>query len=93
VGRPAIAARLAEPTLTFSRHLFVKPRLEVEGDRALGRWDLLSPCRRADGSSWLMCGYEDDEYSRVDGVWLHRSMKLTTVFMARVEGGWGKILA
>jgi len=92
-GRPAIATRLATPTLTFARHLFVKPRIEVEGDRAHGRWDLLSPCRRADGSSWWMCGYEDDEYARVDGVWLHRSMTLTTVVMARVDEGWAKILA
>ena len=40
-----------------------------------------------------MCGYEDDEYVRTDGVWLHRSMKLTTVFMSPVEEGWAKILA
>ena len=93
VGRPAIASRLARPTLTFSRHLFVKPRIEVDGDRATGRWDLLSPCRRADGSSWWMCGYEDDEYAREDGVWLHRSMRLTTLVMARVDEGWAKILA
>lgn len=92
-GRPAIATRLAAPTITFARHLFVKPRIEVEGDRAHGRWDLLSPCRREDGSSWWMCGYEDDEYARVDGVWLHRSMTLTTVVMARVDEGWAKILA
>ena len=92
-GRAAIAARLAQPTLAFSRHLFVKPRIEVDGDRASGRWDLLSPCRRLDGSSWWMCGFEDDEYARVDGAWLHRSMRLTTVFVTRVEPGWEKILA
>ena len=92
-GRAAIAERLAEPTLTFSRHLFVKPRITVDGDRAQGRWDLLSPCVRQDGSSWWMCGYEDDEYVRVDGVWLHSSMVLTTVFLSRVEPGWGRILA
>jgi hypothetical protein len=91
-GRPAIATRLAQPTITFARHLFVKPRIDVDGDRAWGRWDLLSPCRRADGSSWWMCGFEDDEYARVDGVWLHRTMKLTTVFMGRVDQGWAKIL-
>jgi hypothetical protein len=93
LGRAAIADRLAEPTLTFSRHLFVKPRIRVDGDRAWGRWELLSPCLREDGSAWLMCGYEDDEYARVDGVWLHRSMVLTTVFVSRAEPGWGRILA
>jgi hypothetical protein len=92
VGRDAIASRLAEPTLTFSRHLFVKPHIEVDGDRARGRWDVLCPCRRTDGSSWWMCGYEDDEYARVDGAWLHRSMTLSTVFMVKVEPGWEKIL-
>ena len=75
----------------FSRHYFLNPRIEVEGERATGRWDLLSPCRRADGSSYWMSGYEDDEYARHDGVWLHRSMKLTTVFMTRVGEGWDKV--
>lgn len=92
-GRQAIAERLANPTITFARHLFVKPSIRVEGDRAWGRWDLLSPCRRPDGSSWWMCGYEDDEYRRVDGSWLHRSMSLTTVVMAPVGEGWTRVFA
>ena len=93
MGREAIAARLADSTLTFSRHLFMKPRIDVDGDRARGRWDLLSPCRRPDGSSWWMCGFEDDDYIRLDGSWLHSSMRLTTVFMTRAEPGWEEILA
>ena len=92
-GRHAIAERLSSPTLDFSRHLFVRPDIRVDGDRASARWDLLSPCRRPEGTSYWMCGYEDDEYQRVDGVWLHRSMRLTTVFMAPVGEGWSKILA
>jgi hypothetical protein len=90
-GRTAIAARLADPTLTFSRHYFMNPRIDVAGDAATGRWDLLSPCRRPDGTSYWMSGYEDDEYARVDDVWLHRSMTLTTVFMAPVGEGWTRI--
>lgn len=93
VGRAAIAARLSEPTITFSRHFFVKPHIAVDGDRATGRWDLLTPMRRADGSSWWMSGYEDDEYARVDGVWLHTSMTLTTIFLAPVGSGWDEIWA
>ena len=91
-GRQAIAERLRQPTLVFSRHFFVNPRIEVDGDTARARWDLLSPCRRADGTSYWMCGYEDDEYTCSDGVWLHRSMKLTTVFMAPLGEGWTRIL-
>ena len=99
VGRPEIAARLREPTLRFSRHFFMNPRIVVEardgGDGgtavATARWDLLSPCRRADGTSYWMSGYEDDEYVLVDGVWLCRSMTLTTVFMTPVTEGWTTI--
>ncbi len=91
-GRAEIAARLAEPTLVFSRHLFVQPRLVVDGDRATGRWDLLCPCTRPDGESIWMCGREDDTYARVDGDWLHASMTLTTVFVSPAGGGWPRIL-
>jgi hypothetical protein len=90
-GRLAIAARLRDPTLTFSRHFFMNPRIDVDRETARARWDLLSPCRRPDGTSYWMCGYEDDEYELTDGVWLHRSMKLTTVFMTPVGEGWTKI--
>ena len=92
-GRDEIAARLTASTLVFSRHLFVKPRLEVDGDRATGRWDLLSPCTQPDGTSLWMAGYEDDVYARVDGVWLHRSMTLTTLFISPAGTGWPRILA
>lgn len=90
-GRTAIAERLRKPTLVFSRHFFLNPRIEVNGKTATGRWDLLSPCRRADGTSYWMSGYEDDDYECLDGVWLHRSMKLTTVFMSPVGEGWTKV--
>jgi len=90
-GRPAIAAALAAPTLSFSRHIFTNPRIDSDGTRATGRWDLLSPCRRRDGTSYWMCGVEDDEYELVEGSWLHRSMRLTTVVMAPVGSGWERV--
>jgi hypothetical protein len=92
-GRDAIAARLAEPTLVFSRHLFVQPRLAVDGDRATGTWQLLCPCTRPDGEALWMSGWEDDTYARVGGTWLHASMALTTVFVAPATEGWARILA
>ena len=91
-GRGQIAARLAEPTLVFSRHLFVQPRLTVDGDRASARWDLLSPCRAADGTSYWMCGFEDDTYERSDdGTWRHRTMRMTTVILSPTDPGWERI--
>lgn len=91
-GRSEIAARLRAPTLQFSWHFFVKPQIEVLGaDRARARWDVLSPCTTQAGEpSWLV-GFEDDEYVRAGGAWLHRSMKLTAVFLAPHATGWQKI--
>ena len=79
------------PTLVFSWHFFLKPRIQVDGDRATARWDILSPCTTKDGRPHWMVGFEDDEYARVGGVWLHRRMRLTTVFLAPHETGWQKI--
>jgi hypothetical protein len=91
VGRAAIAQRLRETTFTFARHFFMNPRIEIDGDSATARWDLLSPCRRTDSESFWMCGVEDDEYVRTDGQWLQCSMKLTTVFFSPAGDAWSKI--
>ena len=87
-GREAIYQRFLDPTLTFTWHYFVKPRIDVDGDRAQGSWDILAPCISADGRALWMAGYEEDEYARVAGRWLHTRMKLTVVFMASYERGW-----
>jgi hypothetical protein len=90
-GRAEIAARMRAPTLVFSWHFFLKPRIHVDGARARARWDILSPCTTKDGKPSWMAGFEDDEYARVGGEWLHTRMKLTTVFLAPHETGWQKI--
>jgi hypothetical protein len=92
-GRAAIIDRLEHPTLRFSRHLFVKPVIEVHGDSATATWDLLCPCQRHDGASFWMCGSEADRYVRVDGTWLHETMTLTSFFMAPVADGFGRIFS
>jgi hypothetical protein len=89
-GREAIRARMAAPTLRFSRHYFVNPRIEVDGDRARARWELLAPCTLPDGRPAWMAGVEDDEYERAGDLWLHRSMKLGVHFLAPHERGWSK---
>ena len=87
-GHEAIRKRFLEPALKFSWHYFVKPRIEISGNRATGTWDILAPCTsRSDRAMW-MSGYEDDEYVKQDGVWLHQSMKLSLVFMAAYDRGW-----
>jgi hypothetical protein len=87
-GRDAIRQRFLEPTLHFSWHYFVKPRIQVEADRARASWDILAPCTTPDDRPHWMAGVEEDEYARVDGAWLHSRMQLRVVFMAPHERGW-----
>ena len=89
-GRAELEKRMAQPTLLFSWHYFVKPKIVVDGDQARGRWDLLAPCTTADGRPHWMAGVEDDEYRKVEGVWLHCAMKLRVVFLAPHETGWAR---
>ena len=90
-GRAEIAARMRAPTLQFSWHFFLKSQIQVDGNRASARWDILSPCTTKDGKPHWMVGFEDDEYARIGGAWLHTRMKLTSVFLAPHETGWQKI--
>jgi hypothetical protein len=62
----------------------------VDGDRARGSWDILSPCTTGDGRAMWMAGVEHDEYVRQDGRWLHQHMVLDVVFMAPHDRGWAK---
>ena len=89
-GREAIRQRFLQPTLRFSWHFFVKPHIEVDGDRAHGTWDILAPCTAQDGTPMWMAGVEDDRYVREGGRWLHESMKLRVVFMAPHAKGWSR---
>jgi hypothetical protein len=89
-GRDAIRERLAAPTLKFSWHFFVKPEIQVDGDRASGSWDILAPCTLPDGRPFWMSGVQHDEYARIDGSWLHTRMKLRTVFFSPYELGWAR---
>jgi hypothetical protein len=89
-GRDEIRKRFLEPTLRFTLHYFVKPHVEVTGDRARGRWDILAPVTFGDGRPGWMAGHEDDDYVKVDGIWLHSRMKLTVVFMGPELRGWDR---
>ncbi|RIL06360.1 MAG: nuclear transport factor 2 family protein [Proteobacteria bacterium] len=87
-GRAAIRERMAKPTLRFSRHYFVNPRIRVDGDVATARWELLAPCTAQDDRPMWMAGVEDDAYARVGGSWLHTRMQLGVHFFAPHERGW-----
>ena len=89
-GRDEIRARFAAPTMKFTWHYFVKPQIQVDGDRARATWDILAPCTTVDGRPHWMAGLEHDEYEKQDGRWLHSKLELDVAFMAPHDRGWGR---
>ena len=89
-GRDAIRERFLDPTLGFTLHYFLKPVIEIEGDLARGRWDIFAPVTFADGRAGFMAGVEHDTYRRVDGEWLHASMRLDVIFLGPELRGWDR---
>ena len=88
-GHELLRERFRAPTLQYSWHFFVKPEIEVEGDHATGRWDVLAMMTTTEGRPMWMVGVEHDEYRRVDGRWLHSKMHLESQLMAPYDRGWG----
>jgi hypothetical protein len=67
----------------FAVHYTTNPIIEVTGDSATGIWNLWQPLvmKEANQSMWLMAHYHE-EYVRVDGKWLIKSLRLVTKSMA-----------
>ena len=46
----------------FSVHYFVQPEIEVDGEKAKGRWYMWLPATRSNNRAVWSAGIEDDEY-------------------------------
>ena len=91
-GRSAIAERLRRPSLDFSWHISPKPPGPPSTASKPG--DGGTSCARAGAPTDLLLdvrirGRRVPPGRKVS--WLHRRMKLTTVFMASADGGWGRL--
>ena len=76
---------------TFALHYGLNPKIEVAGDTARARWYLFMPCTVSDGGRALWrAGIDDEEYVRVDGQWMFKHKKSTTIFNTPFEEGWAK---
>ena len=70
----------------------MNPQIEVEGDRATGRWYLLEPCTMLEGGEqavWGAASYEE-EYVKVKGEWKMQNLVLTPSFWSPFDHGWVK---
>lgn len=92
-GRAAIRKffNRAAKFFPFAIHNVMNPIIEVDGDRATGQWYLLQPATMASGNQavWLAATYHD-EYVRLDGRWMFKRLKVTSLFLTPYEQGWAK---
>jgi len=86
VGRKAIAAGLK--FFPFAIHYATNPIITVRGASAYGRWYTIRPqIDHAGKPSWA-AGWYDDEYVKVDGRWLFKSVRIGSCFQGTYEEGW-----
>jgi hypothetical protein len=93
VGREAIRAFFAGVSgqILFAAHLVMNPILEVDGDRATGRWRLLMPCtvrgKDAPEARWLLSSYDETYVRRPEG-WRYTRLTVANQFYAAHATGW-----
>jgi ketosteroid isomerase-like protein len=92
-GREAIRRffRGAPQIFPFAIHQVMNPIIEVQGDKATGRWYLFQPCTLAEGNqaAWLAARYEE-EYVKVGGEWKFKHLKVLPSFFTPYGEGWVK---
>ena len=93
-GRAKIHAFFSQISddIVLAAHLSMNPIIEVDGDKATGRWRLLCPCTvttdTGDNTArWILAEY-DEEYERHDGRWLYRALNVNVNVNAPHVKGW-----
>lgn len=91
-GREGIRkfAEEASKQFVFSVHYFVGPYIEIDGNKARGRWYTWCPATMAGGKGVWASAVEDDKYEKVNGEWLISELKVTVWFNTPYEEGWHK---
>jgi hypothetical protein len=90
VGHEAIKAffRAVSKDITFAAHMVLNPVLEVDGDRATGKWYILMPATLKETTAAWLLGKYDEEYVRVRGRWMYKSLKADILFFSPHDKGW-----
>ena len=78
-------------TLSYSAHMVSNPIIEVDGDKATGKWYVDVPCtlRGAERPLWLQARY-DEEYVKEGGQWRWKSITTAFDFITPFDEGWVK---
>jgi len=78
-------------SFSFMAHMGHNPIIEVEGDRATGKWYFELPATHAptNRAVWIAGGYED-EYVKVNGGWKLKTCVGIPYYITPYDEGWVK---
>lgn len=90
-GREAIRTffACAPELMPFAIHHVSNALLDIDGDRASGRWYLWQPCLTRSQALWLAGTYED-RYRRDADTWRFESVDLQLRMVSPYEFGWAE---
>ncbi len=92
-GRRAIEAFFSRISaqIVFAAHLAMNFVIDVAGDSGTGKWRILMPCTMAEEgkrvSRWLLGDY-DEQYVRLNGVWLFKKIDFVVNFNVPFDQSW-----
>ena len=81
-----------QQSISFSQHMVMNPIIEIDGDRASGRWYFLGPFTMTEGNQakWQAARYRED-YVKVNGQWKIAHLRVKgPAFSADYEKGWAR---
>jgi len=79
-------------SVSFCMHMVHNPIIEVNGDKATGRWYFEAPTTdHATGKAQWMAGTYFEEYVREKGEWKIDSIRVDWKYIAPYDEGWAKI--
>ena len=88
-GLKAFFLQLLPAQLSFSMHMVHNPILEVQGDKATGKWYFEAPTSfKPDNKAFWLAGIYEEEYLREKGEWKIDSLKAIFFYTAPYEQGW-----
>jgi len=92
-GREAIREFFsASPAMVpFAVHYLTNPIIEIDGDKAKGKWFLWEPMVFSEGNQavWMSAQYSD-EYVKINGEWMFNNVKIDIHMLSPYEDGFAK---
>jgi uncharacterized protein (TIGR02246 family) len=88
-GRAAIRER-AETGRRFRFHLTTNPIVDLDGDRATGRWHALVALTSRDGEAQWLAGRYVNEFVRTADGWRFAAVRFEQAFHAPYDAGWAQ---